>query len=390
VSVLDRALAALAARRDDTVRLLERLVLVNSHSLHVSGVNHVGNLLIEALAPLPLALTVTTSEHGIRHLDFATPAAEMGPSVLLIGHHDTVFPPGEFEGFVVDGDLARGPGVLDMKGGLALIVQTLHALHEVGALTALPLRLVSVGDEEIGSPTSRALLEELVPTTRAALVFEAGRAGDAIITARRGAGHALVEAHGRAAHAGNALAEGRSAIWALARYVDRVQSTQGAVADTSASVGLVRGGTARNTVPDHAAAEIDLRFGDAAGQAALCELLRQHAREIEASLEGTRLSAQVEVTRPPWTRSDASAALAARYGEAQREAGLDASEAPRMGGGSDANIVGALGVPAIDGLGPRGAGFHTRGEHVLLSSLPKKAEALLRFLLREPNFGAEG
>ncbi len=380
---LARALESLALGAGRALPLLEKLVRTNSHSANVAGVNAVGHLLIEALARLPLQLTVDQSETGVRHLNFFTARAQSEPSVLLIGHHDTVFPPGEFDGFEIAGDVARGPGVLDMKGGLVMIVQVLHALSASGLLARLPLRFISVGDEEVGSPTSRKLLEELARGARAALVFEAGRAGDAIITARRGAGRAKVTVHGRAAHAGNALAEGRSAIWALAKYVDRVQSWNGACAGASASVGLVRGGSARNTVPEQACAEIDLRFGDPAGREAVEHVLREAAHEAERAIEDTRFEVEIEISREPWPRQAGSAALAMRYAEAQRAAGLLASEAPVIGGGSDANTVGALGVPAIDGLGPRGAGFHTRAEYLELSSLPKKAEALLRFLLGE-------
>ncbi len=380
---LRRALEALELRTGRMVPLLESLVRVNSYSDNAAGVNAVGNLLIEALATVPLQLTVEQNERGVRHLCFSSARAESEPSVLLIGHHDTVFPPGEFETFEITGDVVRGPGVLDMKGGLVIIVQVLHALHESGLLSALPLRFISVGDEEIGSPSSRALLEELATRARAALVFEAGRAGDAIITARRGSGYARITAHGVAAHAGNALAQGRNAIWALAKYIDLVQSQNGRISGGSASVGLVRGGSARNTVPAQASAEIDLRFSDPEGQAALAGLLRRAAHEAERAVEGARIELEIEITRKPWARQDGSTALARRYAEAQLAAGLLADEAPVVGGGSDANTVGALGVPAIDGLGPRGAGFHTRAEYVELSSLPKKAEALLRFLCSE-------
>ena len=363
--------------------LLESLVRVNSHSGNTSGVNAVGNLLIEALAPLPLLLTVDTSESGVRHLSFATARAELSPSILLIGHHDTVFPPGEFEGYSVQGDLAKGPGVLDMKSGLSLIVQVLHALHEAGQLEQLPLRFLSVGDEEIGSPGSRALLEELAGQALLALVFEAGRAGDALITSRRGSGNAKVHAQGKAAHAGNALAEGRSAIWALAKFVDQVSAEQSSIPGCSVNVGLIRGGSARNTVPEQAIAELDLRFSDLAGQLAVEALLESAMRAAELAIEGTQLRVELQVTRKPWGRTNASSQLAARYGEAQRAAGLLYSEAGLIGGGSDANTVGAVGLPAIDGLGPRGKHFHTRAEHVELSSLMPKAEALLRFLLSQ-------
>jgi glutamate carboxypeptidase len=190
-------------------------------------------------------------------------------------------------------------------------------------------------------------------------------------------------AHGRAAHAGNALADGRSAIWALAKFVDRVQQHNGRIAGASASVGLIEGGTARNTVPDRASAELDLRFSDQAGKGAVEQLLAEAARTVMQELEGTRIEVRYGSARLPWPRNDGSAALAARYGTAARAAGLGADEAAVIGGGSDANTVGPLGLPTIDGLGPRGSGFHTRNEQVSLASLPLKAEALLRFLVAE-------
>ena len=383
MSALDEALSALHAHDAATRVLLEQLVRVNSHSGNVVGVNAVGALLAERLHELSPDLTVSTDARGVRHLSFATQAAERDKAVLLIGHHDTVFPPGEFEGFEVRGDLAHGPGVLDMKGGLALIVQVLAALHDVGLLATMPIRFVSVGDEETGSQGSRQLLTRLAETSRCGLVFEAGRAGDAIITARRGSGQARVEARGRAAHAGNALAEGRSAIWALSKFVDRVLAHNGQIAGASVSVGLITGGTARNTVPEHAAAELDLRFSDAAGQRAVAQLLADAAREAAAQVEGTSVRIEPGSARLPWPRNAPSAALCARYAAAARAAGLGDAEAPVIGGGSDANTVGPLGLPTIDGLGPRGRGFHTKDEQVSLASLPMKAEALLRFLLSE-------
>jgi glutamate carboxypeptidase len=371
------ALSALHARNQSTRELLRSLVEVNSHTGNVPGVNRVGELLIAALADLPLTLSVAAAPSGAHHLSFATAHAEREPSVLLVGHHDTVFPPGVFEGYSEAGDIARGPGVLDMKSGLAMIVQVLHALHHAGELEARALRFVTVADEEVGSPSGREVLEALVPHCRAALVFEAGRAGDAVITARRGSGNAIVRAHGKAAHAGNNLSDGRNAIWSLAKFVDAVSSAP-AIAGAGLNVGLIRGGSARNSVPDQASAELDLRFSDREGQAALFALLEQ---ATQVAIEGTRIELTLSVSREPWARNEASAALARRYGEAALAAGLSFAEAGVIGGGSDANTVGALDLPAIDGLGPRGSGFHTPTEYIELSSLPKKAEALLRLLL---------
>src|SRR5690606_22478233 len=145
--------------------------------------------------------------------------ASAAGAVALVGHHDTVFPPGTFEGFSIEGDIARGPGVLDMKGGLTVAIFALRLLAEAGALARLPLRFVSVSDEEIGSPSGTAFLEQHLAGAACALVFEAGRAGDRIITARKGTGGIVAVAHGRAAHAGNQHEVGKNAIWSLARFV---------------------------------------------------------------------------------------------------------------------------------------------------------------------------
>ncbi len=355
------------------MKLLEQLVNVNSHTANIAGVNRVAELIIEALTDLPLKVEIESAPSGAHHLCFSTEAAERAPATLLIGHHDTVFPPNTFEGYTADGDIARGPGVLDMKGGLAIIIDVLHQLP----LHELPLRFVTVADEEIGSPSGKELIRSFVARSRAALVFEAGRAGDAIITSRRGSGNAVVRAVGKAAHAGNALAEGRNAIWALAKFVDYVSAHQGLIPGASANVGLIQGGTARNTVPALATAELDLRFSDRAGEEAMFALLHEAAR---TALEGTHIELDPHISRMPWERTQGSVELAARYGVCALAAGLEYREAATVGGGSDANTVGAQ-LPTIDGLGPRGQGFHTHDEYIELSSLALKADALFRFLL---------
>ena len=269
-----------------------------------------------------------------------------------------------------------------MKGGLAVVASVLRVFDEASALATLPLAFVSVSDEEIGSPSSQPWLTDLAESAACALVFEAGRDGDRLITARRGSGSLHVTAHGRAAHAGNALAEGRNAIWSLSRFIDRAQTLNGTIEGAALNVGLVTGGSARNTVPAHASCEIDLRFRDAAGEAALLRALEQARQAAERDVPETSLAITWTTARRPWPRSAGSAALAAQYGACQREAGLGDGETGVIGGGSDANTLGALGVPTIDGLGPRGQGFHTHQEQIEVASLALKAEALLRFLLR--------
>lgn len=382
-TALASALSALSARDGEILTLTEQMVRVNSYTNNIAGVNLVGGHLRDALSGTGLLLEVTPGKATGDHLTFSTPAAANAPAILLIGHHDTVFPPGTFERFEVDGDVARGPGVLDMKGGLSIVAVVLRALSDANLLERMPLRFISVGDEEVGSPSSRPVLEALAAKARAGLVFEAGRMGDAIITARRGSGNATVLSHGKAAHAGNALSSGRNAIWALAKFIDSVQPLTDEARGLSVNVGLVSGGSARNTVPAEARCELDLRFSDAAGEQDLTRSLYEAAKRAAESIEGTRLDTQIEITRRPWSPSEENLALCDRYAQSQREAGLFAERAPRMGGGSDANTVAAVGLPAIDGLGPRGSGFHTHDEHISIASLHLKAEALLRFLVRE-------
>jgi glutamate carboxypeptidase len=293
-----------------------------------------------------------------------------------------VFPPGLFEGYRRDGDLARGPGVLDMKGGLVVVAWALKALEQAGMLQTLPgLRLVIVADEEVGSPEGQQVIKSAIEGAQGALVFEAGRKNDLVITRRKGTGAVTVTAHGKAAHAGNAHKEGANALWALAKLVDRAQGLTDYDRGVTVNVGKVTGGTSKNTVPDRAEALIDLRFETRADGEALVAALRKAAEECAASVQGTRIEIEGGIARLPLERTEASTLLMERYGAAARAAGLGSGEAGLIGGGSDASTAHAMGIAAIDGLGPRGIGFHTKDEQIEVATLVQKAQALARFLV---------
>ncbi|HEY0189890.1 MAG TPA: M20/M25/M40 family metallo-hydrolase [Kofleriaceae bacterium] len=347
--------------------------------------NAVGELLREAFALPALACSVVPggSAAGVAlgdHLIWRTPAAAARAPIVLIGHHDTVFPPGHFEGWREEAGRAIGPGVLDMKGGLAVIRGALAALDEVGALADLPLVVVSVGDEEIGSPTSAPHLQAVARGAACALVFESGRANDLIITRRKGVGAMTVIAHGVAAHAGNHHQDGANAIWALAKFVDAAQALTDYARGVTVNVGQVLGGTSKNTVPERAECRLDLRYETTADAEAVVAALRIAADAAAHAVPGVTMEVSGGANRLPLERTDASARLRDEYAACARAVGLGDGEAGLLGGGSDANTVAPLGVPAIDGLGPRGAGFHTTGEYAELASFVPKAEALLRFL----------
>jgi len=367
---------------------LAQLVHVNSFTENPEGGRQVGALLRGLFRLEGVHGTVCPSARFADHLVFRTRPDEPNRAALaLVGHLDTVFPPGAFEGYRRDGHLARGPGVLDMKGGLVVIAFALKALEATGVLaSAPPLRVVIVSDEEVGSPEGQGIIAAAISGSSGCLVFEAGRAGDAIITRRKGTGAMTAIAHGRAAHAGNAHQQGANAVWALSRFVDSMQRLTDYDRGVTVNVGRISGGQTKNTVPDRAEAQVDLRFCTRVDGEHLVALARRAADEATAAVPGTRIELQGGVARPPLERTEASTRLSSEYATCARAQGLGGDEAPLIGGGSDASTAAALGVPAIDGLGPRGAGFHTNDEHIEIASLVPKAQALARFIaLRAAN-----
>jgi len=380
-AALADALAAAERRGAELLPLLERWVKINSFTGNVAGCNQVADELAAAFALPGLALERRPGDGTGDHLAWRTPAWDGGARrLVLIGHHDTVFPPGTFEVWEPSADRLRGPGVLDMKGGLAVVRTALAGLADAGLLAGLPLALVSVADEETGSADSRTWLEDLARGAAGALVFEAGRTTDQLVTQRKGTGKVRVHVTGKAAHAGNDLAAGINAIWALARFIDRAQAQNDPATGVTLNVGLVRGGTSANTVPAEAECELDFRFVRPPDGLALMDALDRAALAIGQD-SGARFVIEGGVRRMPMERTGASAALALRYGACAVAEGLSADEAPLQGGGSDGNTVSAVGVAAIDALGPRGRGFHTPDEYVEVATLAQRTRALVRFLV---------
>ncbi|HEY7726782.1 MAG TPA: M20/M25/M40 family metallo-hydrolase, partial [Anaeromyxobacteraceae bacterium] len=333
MSDLAGALSWLEGQGPPMEALLERLVRQNSFTRNRAGVNAVASILAEELGRAGLAVERLPGERFGDHLAFSGPAA--GPAVFLVGHADTVFPPGTFEGWERRGRAGCGPGAFDMKGGLVVMRFALEAAARGGFLARVPVRGLVAADEEVGSPESQPLTRARAAGAACALGFESGRAGDAIVTRRKGVGAVEARASGVAAHAGNDHARGRSAVWALARFVDRAQRLTDAARGLTVNVGVFEGGTSKNTVPAAARAEVDLRFETPADGESLLRALEQAA--VESALEGTRLELARSAWRQPMVRSEASAALAAEYGACQAESGLGQGEAPLSGGGSDAS-----------------------------------------------------
>ena len=377
---MSAALQWLAGQAAAMEESLAALVCENSFTGNRTGGNAVGRLL-DACFELPgFTREVVPSKRFADHRVYRSAARSDGKPVVLIGHLDTVFPPGTFEGYRSENGRGFGPGSLDMKGGLVVMAWALKALaHQSGV--AAPVKVVIVADEEVGSPEGAEVLRAELKGAQAALVFEAGRETDGIITRRRGTGAITAEAFGRAAHSGNAYWSGVNAIWALASFVGFAQEISSRETETTVNVGLIQGGTSKNTVPAEARAELDLRYPTSAAYQNLADALALAAERAERTVVGATLRLSQGVTRPPMLPLPGTAALLTRYAACAGRAGLGSGEAPPQGGGSDGNTSAAMGIPTLDGLGPRGHGFHTKEEYVELESLVPKAQALADFLL---------
>lgn len=287
------------------------------------------------------------------------------PAVLLLAHHDTVWPLGSLEThpFSVSSGILRGPGCFDMKSGLVLAFHALAALDDPSGVT-----LLVTGDEEIGSPTSRALIESAAGGCRAALVLEAAADGGALKTARKGTSLYTVTAAGRAAHAGLEPERGVNATVELAHQVHAVAALSDPSSGTTVTPTMLSAGTTINTVPAAGSFTADGRMWTASEQ----ERVDTAMRSLRPVLAGASLSVSGGPNRPPFPAS-AAEPLFARAAAVAADLGLGPLSDAAVGGASDGNFTAGLGVPTLDGLGAVGGGAHADSEHVVVAELPARA-----------------
>jgi len=351
------------------IALLRKLVEIESPTSS-PGVLRVAELMADELA----ARGAETSLLEGGHLRADLPGH--GEPLAVIGHTDTVWPEGTLAAmpFAVDGDRAFGPGVYDMKGCLVVM---LAAIDEAGE-SRRPLHVFLTADEEQGSHTARDPLRDVVEGVAAAFVVEPPTAAGHLKTARKGLGRFSVAIDGRPAHAGTNLLDGASAVEELAHQIIRLHALTDHERGVSVNVGVVSGGTRENVVAAYAEASLDVRVVHTADLGRIERALQA----LEPVLEGTSIGVTGGWTRPPLEPTPASRVLFAKAQEHARALGFEIEQAS-SGGGSDANLVGALGVPVLDGLGIEGSGAHANDEHVRLDSLPVRAGLLAR-LLEDP------
>lgn len=302
-----------------------------------------------------------------------------GPRVLLLGHFDTVWPVGQLARMPLHEEDGRlyGPGVFDMKAGIAMAMLATRAVHEVAPESAPRIVMLWTTDEEIGSLTSRAAIEEEARRSDAVLVLEPALPGGAVKTRRKGCGDFQLIVHGVSAHAGIDPGKGASAIHELAHQIVAVQDLQDVELGISINVGVIAGGSRTNVVADHASAAIDVRVPTMADG----DRIEARLRGLTPKLKGTRLELTGGISRPPLERSAGVVRLLELARQAAGELGRDLGEGG-TGGGSDGNFTAALGVPTLDGLGACGDGAHALHEHVLLDDLTWRAALVAALLMR--------
>jgi glutamate carboxypeptidase len=376
----------LEPRRQEMVDLLGRLVRIESPSDDRAGLDRFADEIESLFGAFGSIERIDPGDpHRGRHLRLtvdgaATPDGQAHAVALC--HYDTVWSTGTLERIpfsVDDAGVARGPGCFDMKGGMVVLYYALQALRSRGLQPARPLRVLFTSDEEIGSPTSRAVIEQTARGAAVAYVLESPLPGGMLKTARKGTGDYFVRIQGRAAHAGVEPQKGISATQELAHQIFALHALNDYASGTTINVGVVKAGTRPNVVAAEAELHVDVRVQTLAEAARIDGAIRG----LKPVLAGAVLSIDGGLNRPPMERSLAMAALFEQARQIAAGTGAEIQEGS-TGGGSDGNFTAAMGVPTLDGLGPEGEGAHAAHEHVDTESFPRRAALVAGLLAAAP------
>lgn len=366
-----------AERQDAIIKTIQHLVEVESPSDDKRAVDEICTLLAGRFEGLGGHAKIHKAQQFGNHLQVDFPGKK-GKPVLLLGHYDTVYPLGTLTKMpwrVADGRL-WGPGVLDMKSGIAFMLSAIEALKTWHGELPRPVTVLLVSDEEVGSDSSRAITESLARRSSAVFVLEPsyGPQG-AAKTARKGVGEYKLTVTGVASHSGLDFEKGQSAIVELARQITKITGFVDLKRGLTLNPGLVQGGTRVNVVAAEASAAIDVRVARMKD----AQMIENKLRGLKPFNRKCKLKLEGGVNRPPMERTPAIVALYKQAAEIARDYGWKLDEAS-VGGGSDGNFTAGLGIPTLDGLGGVGEGAHAVHESILIDPIPRRA-ALIAALL---------
>jgi glutamate carboxypeptidase len=358
---------------------LRKLTLIESPSIEKEHADRCASSLSDEWHLRGALVQVIQQKRRGNHLRivWTPPSAPSRAQLLVLGHYDTVYPTGTLARmpFRVSAGKAYGPGTFDMKAGIVQALFALEALQELQIKTSKRLVFLWTSDEEIGSESSRKLIEAEARRSDAVFVVEPSLGPRGLVkTSRKGVGEAELIVHGKSSHSGLAPEKGINAIHELAAQIARIEKWNDPRHGVTVNAGVTNGGTRTNVIPDRARVNFDLR----AWRLADIRKLEKRFRALKPIHRGAKLEIRGGFDRPPLERSK-SAVLFGRAQSLARQMGLPLGEAA-AGGGSDGNFTAALGVPTLDGLGAVGDGAHSFDEHVLIKTMPSRA-ALLASLL---------
>jgi len=354
---------------------IRRWVEIETPSDAPEQVNKLADLVAAGYRGLPATVERIAGKAGCGdHLVARSSWGGDAPGILVLSHLDTVHPMGFIERlpFSVQGDSAFGPGIYDMKGGAYLAYHAFRQLCADGAASPLGVTQLFVSDEEIGSPTSRALIEAEGQKAKYVLVTEPARDGGKIVTGRKGVGRFEVFIKGRPAHAGTRPQDGRSAVRELANVIQTLEAMNDVKRRITVTVGVVRGGTRPNVIPEEAYAQVDLRMPKIAD----ADELVPKILDLKSRSEGVTVTVTGGLNRPPYEKGNAVAALYEHAKALAADIGFDLVDT-FTGGGSDGNFT-APHTATLDGLGVDGKGAHTHHEQLYISSIEPRARLLYR------------
>ena len=364
-----KLLAYFESRRGAIIKLIREIVDIESPSHNAERSREVADWVEREVRATGADVTVerVAVDDG-EHVVVRAFSGDAKP-VLLLGHTDTVHPVGTSANNPtrLDGDRFYGCGIFDMKSGVVLMLEAVRYFASTGTRPARPVTIVLSCDEEVGSFSGRPLIEREAKNAEFCLILEPSKEGK-VKTGRKGTGMYALRARGMPAHAGLEPEKGANAVAELARQIEGIHALANPEIGTTVNVTTFHGGTTLNVIPEHAVCEIDVRFSRP-----------DEAERVDRELHGLlstdeRVSLELEggVNRPPMVRTEAVAALYEKARRLGASFGYDVGET-QVGGGSDGNFVGALGVPVLDGLGIAGDGAHTLEEHIVVSDIARRA-----------------
>lgn len=372
--------AHLAGRVPAFIEDLRALTAIDCGTHNKGGVDSVGRWVEARCRANGWPVTVHPRTAGGNIVEAIAPG-DGTRRVLLLAHMDTVYPDGTATERPMrkEGDRLIGPGTCDMKAGLLAGIHAVEALQALGHTPWAEVVFLFTGDEEIGSPESRALIAERARGCDATLVLEAGRASGAIVGSRKGVQEYHLTIHGRSAHAGVEPEKGRNALLELAHKIIALQALNGEVEGSTVNVGVARAGSATNVIPDLASAQVDVRGTTPEGMAAIDARIR--ATLATTSVADTTLDVRLKQGFPPMPRTATTDAMIAVAQAAARDLGFEV-EAVATGGASDASLVAGIGKPVLDGLGPIGGDAHSPKEWISIASIAPRVAMLGGMIVR--------